>query len=208
MKSEICEKIRTYFSQMSIYKDPEKTNSIFVGRNLPAFVKDFLLKRFMNVQTGNIDTIGLTDFLNKVIPANPGSVKDRIVSGQEVTLLARFIVYIDLVKGVKQFAIPDFGIKLSDGIIPEFTYKKHQGELVDGEKWGIVKMCLMDDNDGKKKHVNMVEYKPFKPYSSVEVSYLAEARRHFTTQEWIDVLLSAMEYDPDGFVNMTQNLSL
>lgn len=50
MKSEICEKIRTYFSQMSIYKDPEKTNSIFVGRNLPAFVKDFLLKRFMNVQ--------------------------------------------------------------------------------------------------------------------------------------------------------------
>ena len=28
MKSEICEKIRTYFSQMSIYKDPEKTNSI------------------------------------------------------------------------------------------------------------------------------------------------------------------------------------
>ena len=77
---------------MSIYKDPEKTNSIFVGRNLPAFVKDFLLKRFMNVQTGNIDTIALTDFLDKVIPANPGSVKDRIVSGQEVTLLARFIV--------------------------------------------------------------------------------------------------------------------
>lgn len=206
MKSEICEKIRTYFSQMSIYKDPEKTNSIFVGRNLPAFVKDFLLKRFMNVQTGNIDTIGLTEFLDNVIPANPGSVKDKIVSGQEVTLLARFIVYIDLVKGVKQFAIPDFGIKLSDGIIPEFTYKKHQGELVDGEKWGIVKLCLMEDNDGKKKHVNMVEYKPFKPYSSVDVSYLAEARRHFTTQEWVDVLLSAMEYDPDGFINMTQKL--
>lgn len=52
----------------------------------------------------------------------------------------------------------------------------------------------------------MVEYKPFKPYSSVDVSYLAEARRHFTTQEWIDVLLSAMEYDPDGFINMTQKL--
>ena len=133
MKNEICEKIRTYFSQMSIYKDPENTNSIFAGRNLPAFVKDYLIKRFMDVQTGNIDTIGLTDFLNKVLPSNPGIVKDRIVSGQEIVLLARFIVYIDLVKGVKQFAIPDYGIKLSDGIIPEFAYKKNQGELVDGE---------------------------------------------------------------------------
>lgn len=206
MKTEISEKIRTYFSQMSIYKNPEKTNSIFAGRNLPAFVKDFLLKRFMSIETGEIDMLGINEFLNKVIPSNPGSVKERIVSGQEVVLLARFIVFIDLVKGVKQFAIPDYGIRMTDGIIPEFTYKKHQGELVDGEKWGIVKLCLMDDRDGKKKHVNMVEYKPFKPYSSVDINYIVEARKHFSIQEWVDVLLSAMEYDPDGFVNMTQKL--
>ena len=189
MKEEISNKIRTYFSQVSIYKDPAKTNSIFAGRNLPAFVKDFLLKRYLNVQTGEIDTQGLTQFLNQVIPADAGMVKDKIVSGQEVVLLARFIIYIDLIKGQKQFAIPDYGIKLREGIIPEYTYNKHQGELVDGEKWGIVKLCLIEDNDGKKKHVQMVDYKPFKPYSSVDVNYLAEARQHFTTLEWIDLLL-------------------
>ena len=206
MKEEICNKIRTYFSQMSIYKDPAKTNSVFAGRNLPAFVKDFLLKRYLNVQTGEIDTQGLTQFLNQVIPADAGLVKDKIVSGQEVVLLARFIIYIDLIKGQKQFAIPDYGIKLREGIIPEYTYNKHQGELVDGEKWGIVKLCLIEDNCGKKKHVQMVDYKPFKPYSSVDVNYLAEARLHFTTSEWIDLLLSAMEYDSDGFANTTQKL--
>ena len=52
----------------------------------------------------------------------------------------------------------------------------------------------------------MVDYKPFKPYSSVDVNYLAGAREHFTTQEWLDLLLSAMEYDPDGFANLTQKL--
>lgn len=206
MKEVISEKIRTYFSQMSIYKDPEKTNSIFAGRNLPAFVKDFLLKRYLNIQTGEFDTQGLTNFLNQVIPTDSGSVKDRIVSGQEVVLLARFVIYIDLVKGQKQFAIPDYGIKLREGVIPEYTYTKHQGELVDGEKWGIVKLCLLPDDDGKKYHVQMVDYKPFKPYSSVDINYLAEARQHFTTDEWIDLLLSAMEYDPDGFANMTQKL--
>ncbi len=206
MKEEISNKIRTYFSQVSIYKDPAKINSIFAGRNLPSFVKDFLMKRYLDVQTGEIDTQGLTKFLDQVMPTDAGMVKDKIVSGQEVVLLARFIIYIDLIKGEKQFAIPDYGIKQREGIIPECTYNKHQGELVDGERWGIVKLCLIDDNDGKKKHVQMVDYKPFKPYSSVDINYLAEARQHFSTSEWMDLLLSAMEYDPDGFANTTQKL--
>ena len=206
MKAEISEKIRQYFSAMSIFKDPERTNSIFAGRNLPAFVKDFLLKRYLNIQTGEIDTLALTQFLNQVVPSNGGSVKDKIVSGEEVVLLARFIINIDLNKGIKQFSIPDYGIKLKEGIIPEYTYNKHKGELVDGEKWGIIKLCLLLDDDGKKYHVQMVDYKPFRPYSSVDVNYLAVARQHFTTQEWMDVLLSAMEYDPDGFTNMTQKM--
>lgn len=206
MKAEISEKIRQYFSAMSIFKDPERTNSVFAGRNLPAFVKDFLLKRYLNIQTGEIDTLALTQFLDQVVPSKSGTVKDRIVSGEEVVLLARFIINIDLNKGIKQFSIPDYGIKLKEGIIPEYTYNKHKGELVDGEKWGIIKLCLLLDNDGKKYHVQMVDYKPFKPYSSVDVNYLAEARQHFSTQEWMDVLLSAMEYDPDGFANMTQKI--
>ena len=51
-----------------------------------------------------------------------------------------------------------------------------------------------------------VDYKPFKPYKSVDVAYLREARQSFTTDEWIDLLLSAMEYDADSFENMHQKL--
>lgn len=206
MNTEICEKIRQYFSAVSIYKDPVSTSSLFVGRNLPSFVKDFLLKRYMNVQTGEIDKLALTQFLDTVIPAAQGSVKDRLQSGEEVMLLARFVVYIDLVKNERQFAIPDYGIKQREGIIPEYVYTKYAGDFVEGEKWGIIKLCLLPDNDGKKNHIQMVDYKPFKPYSSVDVNYLVQARKNFTTNEWIDVLLSAMEYDPDGFVSLTQKV--
>lgn len=207
MKEELQQKVRRYFSAMSIYKEPMATNSIFAGRNLPSFVKDYLLKRYLNVSTGEIDTLGLNAFLDKVIPANGGTVKDDILAGKEVTLLARFSIYIDLVKGEKQFAIPDYGIKQREGIIPDYVYAKHPGELVDGEKWGIVKLCLLpDDDNDKKNHVRMVDFKPFKPYSSVDIEYLREARQHFTNEEWFDVLLSAMEYDPDGFTSMTQKM--
>lgn len=190
---------------MAIYKDPEKTNSLFSGRNLPSFVKDFLLKRYIDFD-GNLNAQGLTSFLDLVIPQNPTTVKEKLLAGQDLTLLCRFIIYIDLVKNVKRFSIPDMGIKLNEGQIPEYVCEKHRGELVDGEKWGIIKICLLPDEDGKKNHVEMVDYKPFKPYSSVDVSYFADARSKFTTTEWINVLLSSMEYDPDGFESMTQKM--
>lgn len=205
MKEELCNKVRQHFSQMAIYKDPASTNSLFVGRNLPSFVKDFILKRYIN-ESGNVDRGALTSFLNMVIPQEASSVKDKLGSGNELTLLTRFIIYIDLVKGIRRFAIPDLGIKLNEGQIPEYVYSKYQGDLVDGEKWGIIKLCLMPDDDGKKNHVEIVDFKPFKPYRSVDISYFREARKSFDINEWLDVLLSAMEYDSDGFESIHQKL--
>lgn len=205
MNENISSKIRTYFAPMAIYKDPNSTDSLFAGRNLPAFVKDYLLKHFINSE-GAVDRGGLTTFLNKVIPQDPASVKDRLGMGEEITLLTRFTIYIDLVKSIRRFSIPDLGIKLNEGQIPPYIYERDKGELVDGEKWGIIKLCLMPDEGGKKNHVEMVDFKPFKPYKSVDVDYLREARKSFTTEEWIDVLISAMEYDADTFASMKQKL--
>jgi ATP-dependent Lon protease len=205
MQALTIQKIREQFAPMAIYKDPSSINSLFAGRNLPSFVKDFILKRYINTE-GRINRQGLTDFLDKVIPERQTEVKDRLDAGEELTLLTRFIVYIDLVKGLRRFGIPDLGIKISEGQIPQYVYKNHRGELVDGEKWGIIKITVLPDEDGKKNHVEMVDYKPFKPYKSVDVDYLRNARASFTTQEWIDVLLSAMEYEADGFESIAQKM--
>lgn len=205
MDTNIMDKIREQFPAMVIYKDPSATSSLFAGRNLPSFVKDFILKRYIK-EDGSVDRVCLTDFLDKVIPQKQTEVKDRLSSGEELTLLTRFVVYIDLVKGVRRFGIPDLGIKINEGQIPEYVYRQHQGELVDGEKWGIIKLSVLPDEDGKKNHVEMVDYKAFKPYRSVDIDYFRSARKTFSIQEWIDFLLSAMEYDPTGFENLTQKI--
>lgn len=205
MDEFLSNKIREQFSAMVIYKDPISTNSLFTGRNLPSFVKDFLLKRYVNLD-GSVNREKLTSFLDLVMPKEDTEVKDRLDAGQEITLLCRFVVYIDLVRGIRRFGVPDLGIKTNEGLIPEYVYTKHPGELVDGEKWGIIKLSVLPDDDGRKNHVEMVDYKPFKPYKSVDLDYLRNARKAFTTQEWIDVLLSAMEYDADGFESLTQKL--
>ena len=203
MKEELSDKIKSQFANMAIYKDPTNTNSLFVGRNLPSFVKDFILKRFIK-DNGKINEQLLTAWLDEVIPQE--SVKDKLGQGEQLTLLVRFVVYIDLVKNIYRFAIPDLGIKLNEGRIPEYVFSQHKGTLVDGELWGIIKICLLPDDDGKKFHVEMVDYKPFKPYKSVDMTFLREARQHFTTTEWIDFILSAMEYDASGFKSMQQKI--
>lgn len=205
MNATLGEKIRNQFASMAIYKDSASTNSLFAGRNLPSFVKDFVLKKYIN-EIGQVDKNGLTNFLDTVIPQKAEEVKDRLGNGEEITLLTRFIIYIDLVKGVRRFGIPDLGIKINEGQIPEYVYSKHKGSLVDGEKWGIIKLCVLPDADGTKQHVEMIDYKPFKPYKSVDIDFFREVRKNFSTSEWIDFLLSAMEYDPDGFESIACKL--
>ena len=205
MQTEISAKIRDRFAAMAIYKDPSNATNLFAGRNLPSFVKDFLLKRYINPD-GSVDSKKLSSFLDLVMPQKDTEVKDRLDAGGEVSLLCRFQVYIDLVHGVRRFGIPDLGIKVNEGVIPAYVYSKHPGELVDGEKWGVIKLSVLPDDDGKRNHVEMVDYKPFKPYKSVDMEYLRNARQAFTTSEWIDVLLSSMEYDAEGFASNTQKL--
>ena len=125
---------------------------------------------------------------------------------EPVTILTRFIVYIDLIKNRYRFSVPDSGIKLQEGVIPEYVVAKHREELTDGEMWGVIKICLVQNDDGKDFHVEMVDFKPFKPYKSVDLDFYCNARKNFSTTEWIDFLLSAMEYEADGFDGITQKL--
>lgn len=44
MTEELSNKIRQAFGTQTIYKDSATSGSLFDGRTLPSFVKDFLLK--------------------------------------------------------------------------------------------------------------------------------------------------------------------
>jgi ATP-dependent Lon protease len=50
-----------------------------------------------------------------------------------------------------------------------------------------------------------VDYKPFKPYE-VDIEYFREKRREFSLEEWIDLLIRSMEYNPEGFESLSQRL--
>jgi ATP-dependent Lon protease len=195
-------KIRETFPGESVYKAPEMY-SLFTGKNLPSFIKDWLVSRFTD-EDGLLDKDDLQIFLTSHIPHTNSQLKGDLFDGQSVTLLSRVIIEPDVKAGILRFSIPDIGIKLNEGEVPPHIAKKFP-ELKGGEVWGVVKLDY-DRPQGKEKGIiKIIEYTPFKPYE-VDLEYYRSVRNEYSLEEWVDLLIRSMEYNPEGFDNFTQKL--
>ena len=71
--SLIGQKIKKVFPDIAILKDQDNY-SVFSGRNLPSFVKDFLIRRHID-SDGNLDKVAISRFLDNHIPDDNNVVK-------------------------------------------------------------------------------------------------------------------------------------
>jgi ATP-dependent Lon protease len=197
------EKIKAAFPVESVYKTAERYRA-FSGKSLPSFIKDWLIKKYSD-EYGALDKDGLSSFMDNHIPQEDSAIKNRLRTHREqVKLLTRFIVETDIKNDKLKFSIPDLGIKSSEGRIPDYISKKHK-ELKDGEMWGVITLSYIPPCDSEPGVIELVEFKPFKPYT-VDIEYYRDARKEFTTEEWIDLLIKSMEYNPGGFSSLTQKI--
>ena len=196
-------KIKQTFPEESVLKIPQNYN-IFAGKNLPSFIKDYLIKKFTD-DFGELDKDALLEFIDKHIPQKDSPIKNRLrTHNEEITILTRIIVETDIKQNKLKFAIPDLGIKSSEGIIPDFVARKNS-ELQDGEVWGVITLAYLPPEGKEKGVIELVDFKPFKPYK-VDLEYYRQARREYSTLEWVDLLIKSMEYNPEGFETLTQKI--
>lgn len=185
-------KIKNHFKDESVYKSPD-IYEVFSGRSLPSFIKDWLIKKFTH--SGEVDLDSLISFMNSHLPQDKKFIKTKLRTYRErVTILTRFIVETDIREDLVKFSIPDLGIKTNEGVIPDFVAKKHN-ELKDGEIWGVITLDYIPPEGSDKGKIELVDFKPFKPYE-VNIEYFKQARKQFNLEEWIDLLIRSMEYNP------------
>jgi len=95
---ELSEKLRDNFDEMVVYKDLKKTN-FFSALSLPAFMRDWLLKKFEDDE-GNFNKDDLARFVKKFIPRKDdwNAIKnDIVIEGKTVKFLAKVSVNIDII---------------------------------------------------------------------------------------------------------------
>lgn len=208
----MIKKLRYLFEEMVVYKDLKKTN-FFSALGLPSFLRDWLLKEFAD-EEGNYDLDSLMDYVNTYLPRGAEDwkrIKDRIVNDYEqVSFLAKISIDINTKTGEMTFELPDFGVGHSDTIIGRDVWNRCKNELMKSrDSWGCIQIAYRPPNPDKKTKgkIELTDYRDYCPYE-VSVDYFKEAREQFTLQEWMDVILGAIDYNAAGYKNDTQKMAM
>lgn len=99
------QKVRDYFEEQVVYKDL-KNNNFFSSLGLPAFLRDFLLKKFSD-DYGTVDMEQVSKFVEEYLPKKEDwiRIKNKIVyENENVTLLTKLAVDINIKTGEISFA--------------------------------------------------------------------------------------------------------
>lgn len=198
--SNISEKIKEYFPDLAIMKN-SANNGLFSGRNLPSFVKDYIIRRFAS-EDGIADRDKVNEYLINKMPDNIAIIKNRLLAGEQVNVTVRFIIKSDLASGRTTFSVPDAQITSNAFVSPQLL-EEYKDELTDGERWGNITLNYVEPQGRRSGYIEMTTYKSFEPYR-VDYSYFLKVRENFSIEEWIDLLIATMEYDPDTFDTIEQ----
>ena len=205
------EKLREVFADMIVLKNPQCTG-FFKDLKMPSFMRDWVVMKFSD-DDGSIDQERVQNYIKRYVPSKDDfeQLKFQLTNGETVKILTRIRVSVDIKSGETQFEMPDFGDAKSGagGIVEKQVVEQWQDTLLkESENWGIVELVWMQDFSRRKSNgfIKMIDYKPFCPYT-VDLEEYKEGRKSFTTEEWINVLISAADYNYRGFDNYTQRLT-
>jgi len=207
------EKVKKFFKDTVVFKSPQK-NKMFSSLSIPSYLRDWLLMRFSD-ENGEIEFEAVKEYISKYIPRKNEweALKAKITKGEKIKFLAKLRVEIDIKKGKAVFSLPDFSFPKSkyEAIIEKRVLNKNEAYLFDStETWGVIELEWRDkeyDPDINHGIVLMTDFKPFKPYN-VDLDFYKEMRGYFNFEEWIDVLLMAIDFNPNGFLNIYEKITL
>lgn len=207
LRNKLCE----CFDEMVVYKDLKK-NNFFASLSLPSFMRDWLLKKFED-ENGDYDIEEVSDFIKEFIPSKDDwvSIKNRIVyENERVRMLTKISVDIDIRTQEISFYLPEFGLSYRETVIEPNVWEDCKEQLVKGkETWGVIELGYrMPDEElhltGKIKLTKFIDFCPY----TIDLEYYKDMRSEFTVEEWIDVLLGAIDYNAEGYTSETQKLTM
>ena len=204
-------KLKECFDGMVVYKDLKKTN-FFSALSLPSFLRDWLLHEFQDDE-GNFDINEISDFIQQYLPKKDDwlSIKNRVVfENERVKILAKVSVDIDIKTQEISFSLPEYGLSNKETIIEPHIWEECKQYLVKGnESWGVVELGYRfpDDELKLKGKIKMTSFQDFCPYI-IDLDFYKEMRSEFTIEEWIDILLGAIDYNADGYDSERQKLAM
>jgi len=199
---------------MLVYKSAQQ-NKFFSSLGIPSYLRDWLVMRFAD-DKGRIDIDEVKEYVKQYIPRRDKwelMKNEMSKQGNKVRFLVKLRVEMDVKTGEGLFSLPDLGFpgRKYEAMITDRVLREKKEELLSSsETWGIVELeWRMEKILGRQEEgrVFMVDFNPFRPYR-VDLEFYQEARKEFSLEEWIDILLMAVDYNPVGFLSREEKLTM
>lgn len=205
------EKLREVFPQTTVFKD-QSLVATFKAASIPAFLRDWILKRKAGADGKIANKEELRVYMKETIP----SKNDKFAllnSAREVghtrKFLAKINIQFNVNKNLYSFEIPDLGILHSETLIEDYVWTRIKDDVLKtAGGWGLIELGYNPpdrerETGCKDGRFTLLEFKNFCPYR-VNLDAFRQARSLFTAEEWLDVILGAIDYNPDGYESWIQ----
>ena len=196
---EIKNKLRESFDGKIVRKD--LTKKIKEGANVPVYVLEFLLGQYCSSNDESIIEQGVQNVKriladNFVRPDESQKVLSKLRKKGSYTVIDMITARLDMRRNIYIASFSNLGI---DNVLLEDEYPEKFDRLLCGGIWCIVQLDY-EYVEEEKKNGMPVQIRKLTPIQMphVEIDELKEGRKHFTEDEWLDILMRSIGMEPDA----------
>ena len=198
-RKEIKLKLRQYFDGKIVRKN--LTKKIKEGANVPVYVLEFLLGQYCSSDDESIIEQGVQNVKriladNFVRPDESQKVLSKLRKKGSYTVIDMITARLDMKRNIYIASFSNLGI---DNVLLEDEYPEKFDRLLCGGIWCIVQLDY-EYVEEEKKNGMPVQIRKLTPIQMphVEIDELKEGRKHFTEDEWLDILMRSIGMEPDA----------
>jgi ATP-dependent Lon protease len=188
------DKVNRLFAGKVVRKD--LVRKVKVGANVPVFVLEFLLGKYcassdeFTIQMG-MQVVNDTLANNYIRPDQAALAQSRVKEEGRYTFIDK--VKVRLVDSDYWAEAVNFGNKFLH--VPT-QYVRDYERLLTGGVWSQIEVRFEYDEEAKGKHPFWIEKLTPIQIATFDLEDYRRVRREFTTDEWIDLLIRSMGYEP------------
>ncbi|MDD3580046.1 MAG: BREX system Lon protease-like protein BrxL [Desulfobacca sp.] len=190
-------KAKDYYGEVVINKGL-MSKAGFGARAIPVYVGEWIISQFIEGDDlTEASREEIVKIVSKYLPqkADKNTILNRLKEHEEVKILDDFRINVNLEKNTHELSIPVLDVNkamIQKGIVDDNPMLLKTG------MWGIgtLRYVPPDGEDVRSGQIWMVDFKPFQS-PGVDLAYYKECRKNFSLLEWIDLLMSSCQFNPE-----------
>lgn len=187
--------LNQHFKGRVVRKD--LTKKLKEGANVPVYVLEYLLGMYCASDDDEVVAEGLESVKqilaeNYVRPDEAEKIKSLVRERGSFKIIDKVSVKLNQKKDLYEAHLSNLGIK--DAVVPGKMVKENE-KLLMGGIWCIVTLNYFYEEGQKTSPFSVFTLKPIQ-MPNMNMQELFSGRKHFTTDQWLDVLLRSIGMEP------------